>query len=396
MTEVSSRARTIAERCRQFALPQLEYDERFGESIALIHARALVKLFVDRYSDVISQRSNGLLGLLDRWLWSNSQFETIWDPSFGALQWALESGEPDPVEIATRLALRIGVAGQPGDWTARLERDVSLRWERWILPTGNCLSVMNEGTRVRIDIVGHRGHTESLWFQCEDTRWHTADAEYLLPIDEHGQLYLVPQSAVVDQLAIEDEFHSIVTFPGPTPELAHSYATALELLRRCTPMYFDWVVRVLRGIVPCQCGDSSRTRSSSWLEAPGTVLVSAGPTPVLIAEMLVHEACHQYFYLLRRLGPVNDTSDSTLYYSPAVDRDRPLDRILMAYHAFANVLLFYEAALSSDLKEDLDCVRTVVRLREDVELMEGPLRDNIALTPLGYALVQPLMERLRR
>jgi len=40
---------------------------------------------------------------------------------------------------------------------------------------------------------------------------------------------------------------------------------------------------------------------------------------------------------------------SRLYYSAGVRRDRPLDRILLAYHAFANVLLMYRDVLRGGL-----------------------------------------------
>ena len=72
--------------------------------------------------------------------------------------------------------------------------------------------------------------------------------------------------------------------------------------------------------------------------------------PMDIAEVLVHECAHQYFYLLAYVGPYDDGSDERLYWSPPLRRNRPLSRILMAYHALANVRLFYAAVRASGMR----------------------------------------------
>ncbi len=131
------------------------------------------------------------------------------------------------------------------------------------------------------------------------------------------------------------------------------------------------------------------------MHAPGIVLVSWSADPVEVAEMLVHESSHQYFHLLSRLGKVDDGSDEGEYFSPAVQRSRPLSRILIGYHAFANVLLFYRALLRNGFTDDPHCRATETRLCHDVELLELPLRDNPALTQIGRDLTQPLMEQVR-
>jgi HEXXH motif-containing protein len=78
-----------------------------------------------------------------------------------------------------------------------------------------------------------------------------------------------------------------------------------------------------------------------------------------------------------------------------VQRDRPLDRILVAYHAFANMLLFYRTVLRSGLADDPYCVEMETRLSRELEHLERPLRGNPALTPTGVDLSEPLMEQLR-
>ena len=52
-------------------------------------------------------------------------------------------------------------------------------------------------------------------------------------------------------------------------------------------------------------------------------------------------------------GPVDDGSDTILHYSPLVDRGRPLDRILFAFHACANILGFIARAWRPALSKTL-------------------------------------------
>lgn len=117
--------------------------------------------------------------------------------------------------------------------------------------------------------------------------------------------------------------------------------------------------------------------------------------PVPLAEMLVHETTHQYYYLLTRMGPVDDGSDAELYFSPAKQRGRPIHYILIAYHAFANVLLFSQRCLANGYDDpDGYLQRNVLALTEWMRHFEAALGTTKALTPLGEALWRPLAREL--
>src|SRR6185312_15271355 len=100
-------------------------------------------------------------------------------------------------------------------------------------------------------------------------------------------------------------------------------------------------------VVPIAGGPTDGLCSGSSASEPGRCHMSVRAGQVKLAEMLVHEATHQYYYLVTRLGPVDDGTDSTLYYSPVKNCYRPLAYILIAYHAFANVLLFSQRCLDA-------------------------------------------------
>jgi HEXXH motif-containing protein len=108
--------------------------------------------------------------------------------------------------------------------------------------------------------------------------------------------------------------------------------------------------------------------------------------------MLIHEASHQYLELLTKLGPTIDPQHKKLYYSPVKQCDRPLHKILLAYHAFANVMLFYRDAAACGLADSyFENLQNV--LNEELSQLEQPLIKNEAILPIGKALIEPLIER---
>ena len=107
----------------------------------------------------------------------------------------------------------------------------------------------------------------------------------------------------------------------------------MALLRRYAPEYADWVLRVIRVIVPLK-SNNGRINSGSSRTEPGVIHATVDCGTESYPEMLVHEASHQYYYVVRRVGDVDDGSDPTLYYSPVKETGRPIAMILLTYHAF--------------------------------------------------------------
>jgi HEXXH motif-containing protein len=169
---------------------------------------------------------------------------------------------------------------------------------------------------------------------------------------------------------------------------------AVRLLARHAPIFLPWVGRVLRGVVPV-AAKPSMIHSGGDQDHPGVVYLSFGCPPAALAEMLVHEGTHQYYHLLTCLGPLEDGSDSTLYYSPIKRTGRQIGMILLAYHAFANVLLFYRLCRRNGFEHDGYIRHNEDALVPQLDQLEAALRTTRALTPLGRALWEPLAERIR-
>jgi HEXXH motif-containing protein len=169
---------------------------------------------------------------------------------------------------------------------------------------------------------------------------------------------------------------------------------AVAILRLYAPVYMRWVRGVVRSIVPLDAKLSGIIAGSAFAK-PGVVQVAFPVGTVLLAETLVHEASHHYLHIVRRLGPFHDGSDQTLYYSPIRKQGRPIDMILVAYHAMVNVLFFYRLCRASGLSDGGYIKRHEAKLVPQIAQLEAPLRRTRALTPLGKALWEPLAERLR-
>ena len=379
---------------RQFACPQVPSDDWIAAAIAIVHGTTALEMLIERQRGLILSRTQGMMEVLQDLLTTKLDFETIWDLSFGRVLRALESDEVDAIDALAEVALRFTALGCPGRWTATLCSNRQMCWNgRWLLPPTDQISVDSNGDRAIIELRTADGGRHSVAFHRDNSGWSTDAVEQLMQVGVHRPITMLSPHAVPRDMIIEDDFHSIFEFPPITYEMTQPLSAALEILNRHAPEYLGWVERVLRGVLLCRCL-KSRTRSSSWMHAPGIILVSCSDNPIEVAEMLVHESCHQYYYLLSRVGAIVDGSDTLEYYSPAVQRRRPLSKILIGYHAFANVLLLYRTFLRNGLAEDIYCNSMEARLSAEVETFEQYLRNNSTLTTIGIDILQPLMEQL--
>jgi HEXXH motif-containing protein len=68
--------------------------------------------------------------------------------------------------------------------------------------------------------------------------------------------------------------------------------------------------------------------------------------------------------------------------------------ILLAYHAFANVVLYYRACRSRGMEMLANLCEREQQVRQVVAQLEQPLRQTTALTSLGRALWEPLVAQV--
>jgi HEXXH motif-containing protein len=170
-------------------------------------------------------------------------------------------------------------------------------------------------------------------------------------------------------------------------------ARAGELFLERSPAYYLWVAAVLKEVAPL-VPDKAGTQSQSFPLWPGHIQVSQA-TLVGMLIVLVHECSHQYFHMALWNGPVADP-DAPLLASLLARRTRPIEKVLLGFHAFGNVLLALRpvrAALTGDNLDEFDA-----EWRWTSEIVAG-LDRSLApawrwLAPPGRELYAPLRRRL--
>ena len=175
---------------------------------------------------------------------------------------------------------------------------------------------------------------------------------------------------------------------------------AFVLLSDLGVEYLAWVLNSVRYISLVPPGAASgKTFSHSDPSRPGVIYVQSSQSASAVAEGLIHEASHQYFYLLRMFTQL--TEGNAEYYSPITRSYRPLDRNLLAYHSVANICSYYEE-LSGSLQNFSDRVskrevqNELLLFKGYLAGYEGTISSAPELTSTGRVMVAYLSEVARQ
>ncbi|HZH76540.1 MAG TPA: HEXXH motif-containing putative peptide modification protein [Archangium sp.] len=169
------------------------------------------------------------------------------------------------------------------------------------------------------------------------------------------------------------------------------FQEAFALLDRFMPQYRAWVFCLLREITPMVRPAPSMTASGSSHRRFGGVDLCVPASPLETVELLIHECSHQYYHLAHWVGSLV-TPEAKSYYSPIKRRERPLDRILMGYHAYGNVLIAFDQLRAAGFEKELSKRSgEISTLMVDLRV---PVENEVGLSQLGLALSRPLHSRL--
>lgn len=378
---------------RPFSLPVEPASEQVFDTIASAHGTSLVTWLIDTHPDAIRAMSSGLIEYLREWTQMRATLDTVWDLAFGRAHLMLKEGRLDVGDVAARVGMRIAERGPEGKWTAMLRPSP--------IAVGPFLVQDVTGIDTEVTASGEMRVT----LRCEDGRvdtfrrnpagvWAGEERCRLRSVGAARGFALLARDALPDDVGSRAALGSCQPVEAVDNSMQAVFGDGLALLDRLMPHYVPWVTRVVHGVVVCAIEEPFHLVSGSWEDIPGFIHVSSPHVPVDIAEILVHEAAHQYFYMLERVGPLDDGTDTTLYWSPPIRMKRPLSRILMAFHALVNVLQLYRAVRASGGEETAYVVANEPALCEAIEALNAPLQGNPALTRLGRSLYEPLAELL--
>lgn len=307
----------------------------------------------------------------------DSNFDQSWAPGLGIACDALRTRSVS--SLAKGLALLALHTEADGEWSVRLEHSTRLVAGRLLLPPARRIARNGAGDLAAGEL-SVQSHVRG-WLKDAGSILVAGGA--VLPTVACGDaaITIVPDGAV----------HS--TVPGGLDAWGidqlstTSLAEAVDLIQELVPPYLTWVGDVTRWLVPQSVRPNVMT--SGTIEGHvGAMAMGVVDDPYKVAEMLIHESSHQYFNLAHMLGPIHDPEYTKEFYSPFPRKMRQLDRLLLAYHAFANVRLFYLACSAR---------RTAVRmppgLERDLSAIEAVLLEQRHhLTDVGLALWEPLAE----
>jgi HEXXH motif-containing protein len=176
---------------------------------------------------------------------------------------------------------------------------------------------------------------------------------------------------------------------APTDWAAALHA-AVTLVAGTLPDWASELPLLLRRAVPVGF-QPERHLSASYREAPGLVYLSLHPSPLTLAEAIVHECQHGKLNLLSHVDEVLHNARSTWTESPVRPDLRPILGVLLAAHAFVPVAALHARAAelglplavgpdfdrrrAEVLRSNAGALATVERLGQPSELGAALLRD---------------------
>lgn len=267
----------------------------------------------------------------------------IWRPEAGLAQRMALDGQADLA--AAQLIVAACLAGGHG------QISIPLREEGWIFVSGwtvrvrtQCVVTSCEG-QLRISTGSGEMHFEIA--QGRATLAGTSQSAWQAYNEVDGvPFYLIDAGIVISK----ESFPWIADYPDAiarsrdNPSIADDKNKILEgwkVLTDYAPIYKEWVASTMHGGLLVENQDALINTSGSSCYFPGLVYLQAA-SPTKIGECLVHECAHQHFYAYSLLAPMVEENSSEQFFSPIKHCERKLYNILLAAHAVANIIKYYD------------------------------------------------------
>jgi HEXXH motif-containing protein len=324
----------------------------------------------------------GLADALDAGADRIRSIRDLWHPATGVLmkhRRYARRGETSAAELALHWH-ELGVAGR---WQLGAESGTECRTLHFggHRIEGGIASFESNGSEAIIEIRSGR----ILHFRFVEGAWTSPDVNFArLAICDH-----VGAEQWAMRAACDDQDGGI----PPTRAYAQAIAGALARLAKDAPHHWRWCMRLIHSCLPL-AGSGNTIRSWSSAEYPGLVALCASGTELEICETLIHEAAHQHFHALKHFGDVIAPGSREMAWSPVKRCDRPMEMVLLSYHAFANVQLFYRQLMRAGIVAADWYLSHCATLIEWRPILEAALQGSSTITPLGKLLYCQLSARL--
>jgi hypothetical protein len=380
-----------------FAHPFPGPDDAVVQATTLYCASLSLSRAIEYHGDFVRQKSPGLCDVLRAWM--AHRRKPLWEPLLGRLREISATDLPEACYVSLiESGLRAHFDGVGGSWSFRLTSPAVFQVGSWILPEalGGQVDALSDGG-IFLSLNVDNDSTYRIRFErTDDSSWSVMIPGLSTIVELPAisfldtEAILLPSCAVARRL-LPELLGARFFEPSELIEIRTRVRRAVDVIDRHSPNYVNWVGRAVACIAPFKFASPS---SSSHPSFPGLIMMSSDPRPAAIAEMLVHEASHQYFFMATLLGPVDDGSDLRQYYSPLVGRARPIGKVLLSFHALGNMSLLFRSCIRSGIEDMAYCQERLSVITTQMQQVEDALRETAALTQVGIALWKSLAERL--
>jgi HEXXH motif-containing protein len=311
-------------------------------------------------------------------------FDVAWSPGVGAIVRGIRGA--DIVEVRFGIAqclLHAAANGVDSRWSIQLARPARLLVDSVLLPSATHLDLEARLGTLRVRLDGQ----DTVVLEFAQGRLEGATpAATVLPVAAYGNVRVILPPIGVVEGSPPDSLGSVEMAVGHSSSIEQ----AVRLMASAAPDYCQWIGDVTRRVTLTPMLNPDEAGLSGTLVGEcGAFQATASLAPFTIGSMFVHEASHQYYNLATRLVAACDQDYDERFYSPFARAMRRLDRMLLAYHAFANVLLYYQRSV--DARQVTWGELGADRLILDVRSTETILRDHVKhLSSLGQDLFEPL------
>jgi HEXXH motif-containing protein len=351
------------------------------EKLIIKSARNHTARLLRENREALARSSSGLVEMLSGWCHAEPTFaEAMGLPLALA---TLRDSEHDPVWIAALSAAHLHSLGREGKWHASFASPAPLAFGSKVTPPVRDVRVAANGGGVEISLDGSAAASPD----ALETTWPEG-----ITVGAKRVPLLGPVTQATYPVQDNDAYAEV-----PHESVCHDLNEAVSILRQWAPSYLRWVEDALSAVVPIRPYDGTRTQSFSVQSLNGVVYASFPTAPLKVAELLVHETSHQYFHYSQFNTLFTNGLDRELYWSPYMQMDRPLDRILIAYHAFANIVQFYRECLATGMVTDRDLAEREIAFNlTHLGPMTRHLENSRGLSAAGRSLFEPLRDALYR
>jgi HEXXH motif-containing protein len=247
--------------------------------------------------------------------------------------------------------------------------------------------------------------------ECEGKRWKVP-AKALLGEEEYSSagLAVARSPEVIPGLSVEHcgllftqcvVMHGLAhPSPAETTRFVEVLRTALRHIEERDPKLFFEMTQMTTTLIPLVNTIKFGSVSSSYVNMRGAICLSHAEDPLLQAETLIHEFCHQKMNQLLLVDELLLPGQAgQVFYSPWRKDARRLRGLILGAHAFLNVAAYLIKSLSREeyeLKERVSVMVNVARRLFEVEAAVAAASSYGEYTEFGRRFILGMSRELQK